>query len=318
MSSHQYARSFDEFVGQELAKQQLVASITAAKMMGVPLGHVLLASGEPGIGKSNLAHIIANMMGGKLKEISGAVPANKVRMILADMADGDVLFYDEIHLAVKGGKANAEWLLNLLWDGMMPGPRQLEPAPKITVIGATTDAGKLPETIIDRFTIQPKLVSYNDVNGARIALALTAKTFPQNMPVPDTESCKRVARASNNNPRRMISAWERVRDIYLSTGGANYDGDYDITLALQWLGLTDDGLDSKAQRYLICMYQQFGGQPVGKTAIQDAMQEPGGLHYTERVLQAKGFIELTKGGRMITTTGIKRAKELIEPEVAVA
>lgn len=306
----EYVRDWDAFIGQEDAKRQLLTAIHSAKLRGATLPHVLLASGVPGVGKTTLALLIAQEMGVPLKVVSGKVTVNDARIAVSTMEPGSILFYDEIHQAVQGGKANAEWLLHLLQDGCLPGPRGMEVMPKITVIGATTDVGKLPQTIIGRFQLRPRIRSYTENESVKIAIGMGAETMGREcLPEPLSGSCKAVASAASGSPRLMRSIWTVVRDIAL-VHQDNHDGrDYDITGALEQFGLTCDGLDDVAQRYLIALRLDFGGQ-AGKNAIQDALQEPGGLGETERLLVEKGLITFAKAGRVLTIDGIMRAGKL--------
>lgn len=306
-----YPISWDEFVGQEQAKRQLMTACRSAKMRGVALDHVLLASGTPGIGKTSLALLAAREMGREAKVVSGKIPANLARIALADLMDGDVLIYDEIHMAVAGGKANAEWLLHLLQDGVIMGPTGPEQQPKITVIGATTDAGKLPEPLLQRFMLKPVLEEYDRDEAALIALTMATRSFGE-LPLPSEENLYAIADASCHNPRTMKAILINVRDIALTTDGDTRQGDtYPLDEALTWLGLTHDGLDIMAQRYLQILLTDFSGG-AGKAALADRLQEPGGIDLCERVLMQKGLVAKTRLGRVLTGTGIKRAKALIE------
>jgi Holliday junction DNA helicase RuvB len=300
-----YPADWDDFVGQEQAKRQLMIACRSAKMRGVPLDHVLLASGIPGIGKTSLALLIAQEMGGNLVVASGSMGFKEARIILSDMEDGDILFYDEFHRAVQGGKGNAEWLLHLLQDGVLVGPLGPEEQPKITVIAATTDAGKLPETIISRFPLKPVLAQYTEDEAAAIAVTLAGRIFPKNMPLPDDETAHKVALAASCNPRAMKGLLVALRDIALVSD----EPVFDMPAALDWVGVTADGLTQSCQRYLVCMLVDFQGQ-AGRAAVQDRMQEPGGLAETERLLSDKGYLGRTAAGRILTKHGIRRAREL--------
>lgn len=305
-----YPTDWNAFVGQERAKRQLLVATQSARLRDVACDHILLRSPIPGVGKTSLALLCAAEMGVGVKMVAGKVTLNEARAVLATMNDRDVLFYDEIHMAVAGGKAKAEWLLHVLQDRVILGPRGPEPIPEITVIGATTDAGRLPETILGRFPVQPVIEAYTDNEAAMIALHMSASVFGSPMPTPGERCCRAVARAANNNPRQMRALLTSVRDLAITSEGSNFDGDdYVIDEALQWFGLTEDGLDSTAQRYLVALLVDFQNQ-AGERAIADRLQETGGLGYTERVLIDKGYIARVKGGRTLTAPGIRRARDL--------
>ena len=303
-----YPQSWDEFVGQENVKRQLIIACRSAKIRGASLDPVLIRGGQPGIGKTTLALLIAAEMGGNLKMIAGPTKPQQVRFLLAGMQDGDVLFYDEIHQAVKGGKGNSEWLLHLLENGTFIGPLGVEDTPKISIVGATTDAGRLPRTVLDRFT-PVHLTGYSEPEAARICLHMAGQMFDK-LPMPSADDCRAIARAASHNPRMIRNLLAVTRDIALATRKSNHDGKrYDLTQALDFLGLTEDGLDGVAQRYLVALFTDFP-TGAGERALRDRLQEPGGLQYVETALLDKGLIAMTKQGRMLTGEGIRRAKEL--------
>jgi len=301
-----YPLTWDDFVGQDVAKRQLRSAAASARMRGETMEHVLLASPEPGIGKTSLALLTAKELGTECKIVSGKIPAQQARLILSDLQDGDVLFYDEIHMAVQGGKANAEWMLHLLQDGVIMGPTGPEEQPKITVIGATTDKGRLPKPLLDRFAKTPDLVPYTDEEAAQIAFNTAHRMF-KDTPFPSADNLRAIAHAACNNPRIIGHILSNVRDVAL-TSDASYDGEaYDLTEALTWMGLTEDGLDRTARNYLIALVKDFAGG-AGERALADRLGESGGLGHVERVLMARGLLAKTKQGRMLTAAGIKRAK----------
>ena len=312
-----YPATWDDFIGQGQAKRQLQVAIESAKQRGVPLNHVLLASGEPGIGKTALALLTALSMETQIKMVSGKMKENEARIALAGMEDGDVLFMDEAHRLVQGGKGNAEWILHLLADGVLMGPRGPEEQAAITVIAATTDAGKLPDTITSRFPLQPVLKPYTDDEAAIIGVRRAGALFDRPLPFPDADTLRAVARAGNNNPRTIGAILENLRDLAhvdletvcpdaTENGGQQA---YVLDEALQWMGLTPDGLTEVACRYLVTLVDEFAGQ-AGEKAMQDRLQEAG-IQSVERTLMAKGLIAKTRQGRVATRDGILRAKELM-------
>lgn len=316
LTSAYYPDGWDEFIGQETAKRTLQVKIASAKERQVPLSHVLLASGTPGVGKTTLALLVAAALETRMKMVSGAVSLNEARIMLSAMSDGDVLFIDEIHQLVRGSKSNAEWLLHLLQDGVLMGPRGPEPQPLVTVIGASTDAGRLPETILSRFLIQPVIEPYSLDEATRIAINMGASLLPEDAPWPRADDFRAVAVAANHNPRIMSAIIQNMRDLVTVDPEAAFDGmNYDLTEPLRWLGLTFDGLDDTAQRYLTTIMEDFEGQAGGRS-MQDRLQEPGGVDATERVLMGKGYIVKTRQGRTLTADGIKRARDLAELERA--
>lgn len=307
-----YPSTWDDFIGQEQAKRQLQVAIASAKQRNAALGHVLLASGEHGIGKTAMALLTAVQLGTMLKTVSGKMTLNEARIVLAGMDDQDVLFIDEAHRLVQGGKGNAEWLLHLLQDGVLMGPREPEEQSKITVIAATTDRSRLPDTILSRFPLQPVLVPYTADEAVAIGNKAAIRLFAPPLPYPSVDTFRAVARAANNNPRTIGSILGNLRDLALvDLAGVcpdENDRTYELSEALTWLGLTADGLDEVACRYLTVLVNDFNGQ-AGEKAIADRLQEAS-LHSTERLLMQKGHIVKTRQGRVVTREGINRAREL--------
>lgn len=246
---------------------------------------------------------MANELDCAVKIVSGKVTVNEARILLSGMVDGDVLIVDEIHRMFAGGKASAEWLLHLLENGVLLGPLGPEEQPKITVIGATTDGGKLPLTILSRFPIKPALHPYTADEAALIAERVGARLEVEVGP----ELAKRVAAAGNRNPRDMRSVLMCVRDIAITSGKSPDDPDV-MTEALTWLGVTADGLDVVAARYLVVLLTEFGGS-AGERALTDRLNEAD-LAHAEALLMTHGYVAKTRAGRTLTRDGILRAKEL--------
>ena len=194
------------------------------------------------------------------------------------------------------------------------GPAGPEEQPSITVIGCTTEPGRLPSALLQRFILKPPLEAYDQEDASLIALGFAAKMF-EGIPLPSTENLIAVADAACNNPRQMKAILGNVRDIAVTTELSNHDGtQYDLTEALSWLGLTADGLDLTCRRYLVALLTDFAGG-AGLRALQERLQEPGGLGHVEMTLIDKGLIAQTKAGRTLTGAGIKRAK-LLATEMA--
>jgi Holliday junction DNA helicase RuvB len=309
----QYPLSWDEFVGQKDAIRQLKVKIAASKRRDVMLGHVLLASPHAGIGKTALSLLIARELDTHVWVISGAPKPHELRILFSQMEDGDILFIDEIHkLADRGGK-NAEWLLHYLENGVIMGPLGPEAAPKVTVIGATTDAGKLPRPVLERFEIQPTLVAYDQVESAEIAQRLAQKILvTEDLPGLSDDTALAIAEAGSNRPRWMRRIIMAVRDLALAEEiEIRDDGKYDLDEALSFVGVTADGLTSQAQAYLRVMYTELGGQPAGAALLAERIGEVGtGLQAVESLLLDKGLVTKTKAGRVLTAAGIKRARQL--------
>lgn len=322
-----YPTDFDQFIGQSQAIRQLKVSIASAKARNVRLPHVLIASGEPGVGKTALGQLIAIGMGKTLHVISGKITFPQARIMLAsEVNDGDILLYDEIHTAVKGDRGGTNWMLHFLENGTLLGPMGPEEVPDVTVVGTTTDVGKLSDPIRDRFPVQPIIVPYTSAEAEQITFVMGMKVFVgTGYNLPGTATCGRIAELATNNPRVIRSLLEGLRDLTVVSSGANYNaatGEYDLADLMELTGMTTDGLDPLAQRYLHALFKSFGGAAVGEKTIAETLNEPGGVARVERVLMRRDLICKTKGGRMLTNSGIKRARELEltarEEAVAVA
>lgn len=310
-----YPDTWDEFVGQDEAKRHLRVAAKSAARRGTHLGHVLISSPIAGIGKTSLALLTAQELGAQVAIQSGPIKPNTVRYAFADLTDGDVLFLDEIHRLVSGGNKNgAEWLLHYLQDGVLLGPRGIEDVPKVTIIGATTDAGRLPQPILERFEITPTLVRYTDGEAAQIARVMSRKILEREglEAISDTTAAA-VATAAINSPRIMRRILCKVRDLAVCGDVDENGGDYDLAEALRWAGVTHDGLTVPAQKYLFTLLKEFNGEPAGVTVLRDRVGEVGnGMKELERMLLDKGLVQLTKQGRMLTTAGYRRTKVLVE------
>lgn len=297
-----YPRSMREFVGQEQARLQLLTAMASAAKRGAPLDHVLLASGTPGIGKTTLAKLVAFKLGRGYAEVGGSVTVKDIRPVLEAMSDGDVLFLDEVHRLVSVKRTNAEWLLQLLTDFKLVLPTGVLTCPRITVIAATTDAQKLPRTILDRFLIQPVLEPYSEAEAVEIA-KVTARRLQVELP---EGQFHRIAAAGDYNPRIMARLLATVRDLLL----AEHEGD-PVATALSWQGVSHDGLSRIEQDYLMLL---FGYGSTASIGTMKAVLGESVLDQTERTLIQRGYITITGRGRVLTRLGSDRAQALMQEQ----
>lgn len=308
-----YPRTWDDYVGQDEAKSFLRAAATSARIRGTRLDHILIATGAHGIGKSALARLIANEMDAGLVEVQGVVDVTDAMRIFASMSDGDILFWDEIHNAIAGGKSKVEWLLPLLQDGVVVTSKGVLTVPDITIIAASTDAQKLPETILSRFTVKPVLESYTAKQADQLVQVISRAVFKDlNLPQLNDFARSAVADAGNNNPREITQLLKILRDSVLAgEANAHSNGSYDFRAMYRWSGITCDGLDRLAQRYLIELFLTEGFI-AGEKTIAQALGEPTPPKHTEKLLIQKGYIRIVPKGRELTAEGIDRATELAE------
>lgn len=309
LDASEYPRRWSEYIGQETAKAELQVAAKSARIRKEPLDHVLIAHPTAGIGKTALAMLLAREMRTQVRVMSGAVSRDEARIVLAEMNDRDVLFYDEFHQVMDNGKRQAEaWLLTYLQDALIPGPLGMEEYPRVTLVAATTEAACIPKTIRSRFTYLPVLTEYTDEQAAKIAVVLSKKLLTD-MPTLRMPDALLLAAAAHNNPRAIKQLLKRLRDMVVTDMLPCRDGRYDIAGLLAFQGITPDGLDRPTQVYLTTLADEFAGH-AGAKALQDRLQYPGGLAEIEQVLMDKGLVARTRTGRTLTKAGILRTKEL--------
>lgn len=295
-----YPQTFGGFIGQGMAVEQLQVAIHSARTRRARLDHTLLASGAHGIGKTTLAQIIASEMGVGFIAVSGALTVDDARSILMSMQPADILFWDEFHLAVQGGKHKAEWTLPFLTDGTLLTKRGTETMPDVTIVAATTDVGRLPQTIISRFMLRPRLHYYTPDEGALICAQLCGR---MKVKLKGEKVLARISRAANNNPREMRMILTAVRDLAL-TGPVN------LEKAFEWAGLTYDGLSNECQEILLVLLGSIN-YTASQETLQATLGEPGPLRHHEQLLIQRGLMVVTGRGRALTDEGVERAGLLL-------
>ncbi len=303
--------SFDDFVGQDALKRRLKMSIAGAKNKQRRLGHVLLATNMPGVGKTTLAHIIAAEMGVKIVEVFGGdLHAEDVANLSDRLDDGDILFIDEAHKLVDKRKANAEFLLKLLESGQVPVGGELIQMPDITVILASTNADRLPEPVLDRIDIRPSFDRYNAESMERITLRF-AERYEVKIENPDL--IKTIAGAARFTPRVVGNLIKTVRDMQDALGE-----DPAPEELLDMEELTADGLGLEHRNYLLALLKQKRtngrGETVcelGQAALMSAIRvDFPALAKIERYLIDMDYVARTSSGRALTSAGMTRAAEL--------
>lgn len=304
-------KTLDEYVGQNEIKENINVFIKASKMRDEVLDHVLLY-GPPGLGKTTLAHIIANELGANIKTASGPSieKSGDLAAVLSTLEPGDVLFIDEIHRIPRFVEeilysAMEDFVLDIIIGTESSSKSIKIDLPPFTLVGATTRAGDLSNPLRDRFGIVCKLEYYNEEELKQI-IKRTSRVLEVDI---DDKASIELAKRSRRTPRVANRLFKRVRDFAIVEGNGLIT--YDIAKkSLNRLKVDEYGLDAIDIEYLYTLITKFNGGPVGIDTLSSAIGEE--LTTIEDVVEPyllqEGFIKRTSRGRVATDKAHKHLK----------
>jgi Holliday junction DNA helicase RuvB len=296
-------KSFAAYVGQRLLKQNLQMAIDAAKVRSEPVDHILLY-GPPGLGKTTMAGVIATELGANLRVTSGPAieRAGDLASLLTNLADGDVLFIDEIHRLPKIVEevlypAMEDFGLDVML-GKGPSAKSIRlDLPQFTIIGATTRAGALSAPLRDRFGHVHRLEYYSPTEMVEI-ITRAAGILGVKL---DAEAAAEISTRSRLTPRIANRLLKRVRD-YAQVKNVDTITKKDARDALHLLEIDDLGLDNSDRQLLSAIIEHYAGGPVGLTTLAALCSEETTTieDVYEPYLMQIGLLQRTPRGRMVT------------------
>lgn len=301
-------RALADFIGHDALKQNLSVFVSAARKRAEAMDHVLLY-GPPGLGKTTLAHIVANELGTNFRATSAPMLTKQgdLAAILTALEPMDVLFIDEIH---RLPTAIEEVLYSAMEDfkldimlGEGPTAKSVRiDLPPFTLVGATTRTGLLSNPLRDRFGIDLRLSFYSVDDLAKIIMR-SANILGTQI---DEAGARMLAASSRGTPRIANRLLKRARDFAVAIGKSSIDIDT-IKTTLYQLHIDEKGLDEIDREYINAIIKHYAGGPVGIDNLAAALSEPADTieDVIEPYLMQLGFVQRTPRGRIVTESGYK-------------
>lgn len=299
--------TFDDFIGQPELKERLQVAVESAKIRNCPVDHILL-TGSPGLGKTTLAAIIAAERGVNLHTLIG--PAidgmNAIYQVFAVIQPGDVIFIDEIHgikreIEEQLYMAMEEFKIAFTYNGQ---PTRISAVDPFTLIGATTQPGKLSNPLLSRFTVRERVEYYDKDDLKRIverSSGILGYECSHRAAMEIASRCRGTPRIANNLLRRVRDyAIVRYQSANLTCEIASR--------SLTLLGVDADGLNELDLRTLETIITKFGGGPVGVHSLSVAVAEDEGTlaNIVEPYLIQHGYMQRTRLGRIATDLAYRK------------
>ena len=310
--------TLDEMIGQARLKPLLRRLVDTAKATRRPVPHMLMV-GAAGTGKTTVATVLGNEIGRRVFALKAPVDAATLTVLAKTCHNGDVLLVDEIHMQVSGDRrgitqaCDPEAFYTLLEDGTLATPTGPQRFPRVTWIGATTDAGLLPLPLVARFVLQPQLDPYTE---AEMALLAQHNATALRLRISD-HAARMFARASRQNPRQVNTYVKQAQALGAVLIGAEEAREVIVDLSSTTLdGLTKPMVDMLV--FLLRSPRVVRGETYYKASVNSIATAIGFGRDTKHValmvepeLMKRALVQVTSGGRMLTDMGVKRARQLM-------